>query len=292
MRLFFLVLLLSLLAHVPVTAQTEWQPLYNWVSPKLQKSLETRLNANQEWRRLIAAKKMAVCVVDLNGGTPRFARVGGNQMMYAASLPKIAILLGAYASFEDGSLEETEEMKQDLSKMIRVSSNSAATRMIDRVGMAKIQKVLQDPQYGLYDKERGGGLWVGKRYASDGPRKGDPLYGISHGASATQVCRFYYLLATGRLINPQRSEQMLEHLVDPRLHHKFVSQIDELAPDATVYRKSGSWRNWHSDSIMVKGEEWRNYILVGLVESAKGEQILRGVLPAVEELIIPSEHQQ
>jgi beta-lactamase class A len=212
--------------------------------------------------------------------------------MYAASLPKIAILLAAYVSFEDGSLQETDEIMQDLQDMIQVSSNSAATRMIDRIGMNKIQSVLRDPQYGFYDEKRGGGLWVGKRYAGSGPRSGDPMFNISHGATATQVCRFFYLLATHRLINEHRSDQMLADLVDPHLHHKFVSQLDELAPKATLFRKSGTWRQWHSDAIMVQGKQWRNYILVGLIESENGEQILRTVLPAVEELMVPAEYSE
>lgn len=268
----------------------DWKPLYESVDPALQKSLETRLNANPEWARLIARKKMAIGIVDMSGDTPRFARVNGNQMMYAASLPKIAILVSAYVSFEDGSLEETDELHKDLGDMIRVSSNSAATRLIDKVGMKKIQAVMKDPAYGFYDEKRGGGLWVGKRYAAAGPRVGDPMHNISHGATATQVCRFFYLLATGKLINPERSEMMLADLADPRLHHKFVSQVEERAPNAKMYRKSGTWRQWHADAIMVQGTRWRDYILVGLVESERGESILRQVLPVVEELIVPAEY--
>ena len=267
----------------------EWRPLYERVDPELQRSLEDRLAQNPEWARLIGRKQMAIGVVDLSGDVPRFARVNGNQMMYAASLPKIAILLAAYVSFEDGSLEETVDVHEDLANMIRVSSNSAATRLIDRIGMKKIQSVLKDPQFGFYDEKRGGGLWVGKRYASAGPRVGDPMYGISHGATATQVCRFFYLLASGRLISPERSAMMLEDLVDPRLHHKFVSQIEERAPKARIFRKSGTWKQWHSDAILVQGTAWRDYILVGLVESPNGEMILRQVLPAIEELIVPAE---
>ena len=283
--------LLLLLFLLPLAAQadSEWQPLYESVDLQLQKQLEARLNAVPEWKRLIARKRMAIGLVDLSGPQPRFARVNGNQMMYAASLPKIAILVSAYVSFEDGSLEETPEIHEDLASMIRVSSNSAATRLIDRVGMKKIQATLRDPKYGFYDEKRGGGLWVGKRYASAGPRIGDPVHNISHGATATQVCRFFYLLSTGRLINPQRSEMMLADLEDPHLHHKFVSQVEERAPGARMYRKSGTWKQWHSDAIMVRGDQWRNYILVGLVESTSGETILRQVLPAVEELIVPPE---
>jgi beta-lactamase class A len=286
MRSLFLAIFL-LISTPMVVASSDWQPLYARVDLELQAAMEKRLNANPEWARLIRGKKMAIGLVDMNGDTPRFARVNGNQMMYAASLPKIAILLGVYVSFDDGSLEETEEIHADLADMIRVSSNAAATRLIDKVGMKKIQTILQDPKYGFYDEKRGGGLWLGKRYASSGPRVGDPMNNISHGATATQVCRFFYLIAEGRLINAERSAQMLEDLSDPHLHHKFVSQVEKRAPGAKMFRKSGTWKQWHSDAIMVRGTKWRDYILVALVESDNGEAVIRAVLPAMEELIAP-----
>lgn len=267
-----------------------WRPLIELVDPSLQDKLETALNKDRLRLSLIRKKKMAVGVVDLSDPlNPRFARVNGRTMMYAASLPKIAILLAAYVSFEDGTLEETTQIHDDLVAMIRKSSNTAATRTIERIGLEKIQAVLLDPRYELFDPEMGGGLWVGKLYAKGGKRCPDPISGLSHAATVTQVCRFYYLLAAGKIINPRRSREMLEILANPGLHHKFVAVLERCAPGAKLYRKSGTWKTWHSDSVMVSGTVWRRYILVSMVESLRGEEILRDLVPVVEAILLPKD---
>ena len=262
------------------------RPLRQLVNKNLQKELEKQLKQNKTWARLIGKKKMAVGLVDISDSSNiKFARVNGDMMMYAASLPKLAILMAAAQSLEDGTLQETPEILHDMRIMISRSDNEAATRMIDRMGFEKIESVLIDDRYELYDPQRGGGLWVGKRYAKKGKRYPDPLMGLSHGASVTQVCRFYYLLAMGQLVNRQRSIQMLDILSDPEIHHKFVNTLNNIAPEAKLYRKSGTWRNWHSDSVMVWGPLWRRYIVVGLIEDKQGEQILRDLIPTVEEVL-------
>jgi beta-lactamase class A len=274
----------------PSAVDPTWRPLYERYDSKLQADLEAALQKNAFWQSLIKKKKMAVGVVDLSDPkSPRFARVNGRTMMYAASLPKIAVLLAAYVSFEDGSLKETPEIRQDLIAMIRKSDNAAATRMIDRVGFKKIQAVVMDPRYQFYDTEKGGGLWVGKRYAKKGNRNPDPMKGLSHGANVTQVCRFYYQLANGRIINPKRSGEMLEILSNPRIEHKFVNILRKLVPRTRIYRKSGTWRNWHSDSVLVWGPVWRRYILVSILESEQGEQILKDIVPVIEGILHPVE---
>lgn len=262
------------------------RPLRQLVNKNLQKEFERQLKQNKTWARLIAKNKMAVGLVDISDSSNiKFARVNGDLMMYAASLPKLAILLAAAQSLEDGTVPETPEILHDMRIMISRSDNDAATRMIDRMGFEKIESVLTDDRYELYDSQRGGGLWVGKRYAKTGKRYPDPLMGLSHGASVTQVCRFYYLLAMGQLVNRQRSIQMLDILSDPEIHHKFVNTLDSIAPEARLYRKSGTWRNWHSDSVMVWGPYWRKYIVVGLIDDKHGEQILRELIPTVEEVL-------
>lgn len=251
----------------------------------LQAKLTAHLNADKKLSRLIKSKKLAIGIVDLkNPYNAKYAAVNGNEMMYAASLPKIAILLAAIDAIEKGELTETPEVTKDMNLMIRKSNNAASTRMIDRVGYQKIANVMTSPKYQLYNKQKGGGLWVGKRYAAAGKRNPDPLKGLSHAASVDAVCKYYYMLAKGELVSPERSEQMKNILVNPGLHHKFVNTLDKIAPKAKIYRKSGSWRTFHSDSVWVNGPE-RNYILVALIDDAEGEQIARRLVRVAEKAI-------
>jgi beta-lactamase class A len=263
----------------------EIKPLRSLIDTTLQDKLLAQLNKNTKWKRLISQKKMAVGLVDLRDPlNVKYARVNGNVMMYAASLPKIGILLAAEDALEKGELEDTEEVESDLRLMISKSDNGAATRMIDRLGYDKIEQVLTDPKYDLYDEDYGGGIWVGKRYAKTGARHPEPMKGLSHAATVSQVCRYYYLLAYGHLVSFNRSKIMLNMMVNPELHHKFVNSIVKVAPKAKIFRKSGTWQNWHTDSALVWGPE-RRYILVALIEDADGEKICRDLVYDVEKVL-------
>ena len=78
---------------------------------------------------------------------------------------------------------------------------------------------------------------------------------------------------------------MMSYLIDPQIHHKFVNTLDRIAPNADVYRKSGSWRTYHSDSVLVFGENGRRYILVALIESSNGSKICRSLVSAAEKAL-------
>lgn len=288
--LFFLFFKSSIFAQQELPIKTDnanIKPLQKLLDSSLQTRLREELNSNAEWSQLLTQKKMAVGLVDLSDpNNVRFARINGNHMMYAASLPKIAILLTAMDGIEKGTLKETQEVKKDMRLMISKSDNAASTRMIDRVGYEKIEAVMTDPKYSFYDEQKGGGLWVGKRYGGGGDTNREPLKNLSHAASVTQVCRFYYLLANGRLVNQKRSKQMLDIMEDPELHHKFVNTLDQIAPNARLFRKSGSWKTYHSDSILVWGkDEDRRYILVALIDDDNGEQIIRNLVKPIEKVL-------
>ena len=119
----------------------DWRPLSQRQDQRLQARLELRPGTAPRLAGPDREEKMAVGLVDLSDPkNPRFAQVNGNTMMYAASLPKIAVLLAALESFEDGTLKATPEMDRDLVEMIRRSDNAAASRVIERVGLGKLPR--------------------------------------------------------------------------------------------------------------------------------------------------------
>jgi beta-lactamase class A len=284
----FKLLVIILLCTLPAAAQPLEPELGESCDPRLQKALETRLGSLQ-LRKATAKKDLSVVVVDITDiSEPRMAYVNPNEMMYAASLPKIAILLGAFEKIANGEMTLNDETLAKLKLMIRNSSNSAASDILGRVGMDYLAELLQSPRYRLYDPERNGGIWVGKEYGKAPAWQRDPLHNLSHGATALQVARFYYLLETGQLVSPELSKLMKSIMADPAHEHKFVKGLKEVQPDSEIFRKSGTWGPYHSDSAIVE-HHGRRYIAVALAKSRHGEQWLQKLIVALDDIICPIE---
>lgn len=234
----------------------------------LQQELEKLVKDQGLWE-YVQNKRLALAVVEMSDPLkPRLAHLNGNRMYYAASLPKIAILLGAFVEIQAGRLELNDVLHKQLTDMIRYSSNSAASSVLSLVGGERILEILQDREFSLYDPMHNGGLWVGKEYGKGSAFHRDPLHNYSHGATAVQAARFYYHLETYQLLNPQNSELMKEILSKPGIQHKFVKGLQQV-PNIRLFRKSGSWRNYHADSALIEFEE-HTYIIVGLSDSSDG----------------------
>ena len=260
-----------------------YQELSTQKNDILQRNLEKIVASNKTYSKLAAQKRLAIGLVDLRQVERiGYASINGKHMMYAASLPKIAVLLTAMESISEGCLTYDEDLKRDLRLMIAKSNNAATTRVIEKVGFEKIASVMRDDKYDLYDKNKGGGLWVGKKYAKSGKKKPDPLKGLSHAATVEQVCRFYTMLAYGKLVSPEYNAEMMTYMIDPEINHKFVKSFNKIAPDADVYRKSGSWRTYHADSALIFGDNGRRYILVALIDSPLGSGICTNLVKDAE----------
>jgi len=254
------------------------------VDPLLQLQLEQsldKLGLNQA----VKEKRLAVTLVDITDRErPHLGAVNGDLMMYSASLPKIAILFGAFQRIEEGFIKVNQQLLKDMTDMIRYSSNTAATRVLELIGPQYLLGLLQSDRYRFYDERSNGGLWVGKAYGKSPAFKRDPLFSISHGATAMQVARYYYLLETGRLVSSKASKTMKEILGNPGLNHKFVGGLKKVHPDAAIYRKSGTWQTYHSDSALIE-RDGRTYIAVALVNDPNGGEWLSQLIVEMDNII-------
>lgn len=215
---------------------------------------------------------------------PRLAQINGDKMLYAASLPKIAILLGAAVAIDEGRITTDWALEQDVQNMIRYSCNNCANRVIERVGQEELLEDLQSKPFAFYDRQHGGGLWLGKEYGPHPAWRRDPLYGLSHGATTFQVARFYCGLQMGTLVSEEQNRMMLDALSRPGISHKFVKGLashDELE----LYRKSGTWRSYHADSALVRSGD-QAYVVVGLADNVSGGKWLERLAEPLNEMAL------
>ena len=264
-------------------SEPQYPALRNSHDPELQAALDSTLKELGFWKATRNGSLRIVIVDITNLHAPEVAEHNSEQMVYAASLPKVAILLGAFVRIESGDMELDEQTRHSMTRMIRNSSNVEATRVLRQVGFERLAEILQSDRYRLYDPKWGGGLWVGREYGPGPTWKRDPIHGISHGASAMQAARFYYLLETEQLVSPELNREMSEILSDPAVRHKFVAGLKD-RPEASIRRKSGTWQEHHADSGVIDRGRHR-YIAVALVEHPSGEQWLRRLIARIDELM-------
>lgn len=126
-------------------------------------------------------------------------------------------------------------------------------------------------------------LWVGKDYAPTEAYHRDPLIGLSRGATAIRVARFYYRLHTGTLVGPEYTRLMLEALSRPGISHKFVKGLKNI-PGIAMLRKPGTWKTFHADSALVHYKD-QTYIIVGLANHENGDRWLSQLASPLNDLV-------
>lgn len=223
----------------------------------------------------------SVGVLDLN--TLRLALVRPDRVDYAASVPKIAILLAWFQLQPEATTDLDPATRHELGLMIKVSDNALAAKYSQLLGLRNIQEVLNS--YGLYDPVQGGGLWMGKHYGKNTERYTDPVGGHSHAATVRQLLRFYLLLEQGRLGSPAASAAMREIFASPDIAHvqdKFVKGL--AGRDVQVLRKAGWWEDWFLDTAVVIGGG-RHYLVAAMTRHPKGDDYLVEFATAVDDLL-------
>jgi beta-lactamase class A len=249
--------------------------------PALQAQVE-KLDRQLRDRFGMTADQTAVGVLDLTH--LRLALLHPDRIEYAASVAKIGILLAYFQLRPQAATNLAPETRHELSLMIKLSSNEAATKFSRELGLRQIQQVLNS--YHFYDTNRGGGLWVGKHYGQSGERIGDPIGDNSHAATIRQLLRFYLLLEQGKLVSPEASRAMRAIFAAPDLPHDDIKFVKGLAGrNVQIIRKWGSWEDWFHDSAVITGPG-RHYILVALTHHPRGDNHLVALASAVDDLLV------
>ena len=255
--LFALAAALPLLASIPALPRLD---------PALQVNLQaslTKLGLDP----LVAERKLSVSVLDLSDPLQeRYASFNDRQMMYAASLPKIGVLLSAFQAIRDGLIASSAMLDASLTRMIRQSSNDDASRVIQRLGYDFIARTLATSRYRFYDPAAEGGLWVGKAYGPSGLRRHvefwrpEPISGEWHAANTLQAARFLWMLEQGQLVTPAASASMKRMLSQPSISDYFVEGL-RASGVRDIFRKSGTFGDTHCDAVLVEHEHKRRKLL-------------------------------
>jgi beta-lactamase class A len=245
----------------------------------LQQQLEA-IDTRLRQRYGMTSNETAVGLLDLKH--PRLAMIHPDRGEYAASVAKIGILLAWFQLHPEAATNLDSSTRHELGLMVKSSSNEMATKFSKQMGLTQIQQVIN--QYGLYDTNHGGGIWVGKHYGAGSERIGDPLGNNSHAATVRQLLRFFLLLEQGKLVSPAASRTMQELFASPDIPHDEIKFVKGLAGrDVQILRKWGTWKEWRHDAAIISGPT-RHYILVALIRHTQGDDYLVSLAQAVDDL--------
>lgn len=252
------------------------------VNPALQLQLE-KIDGMLRDKFGMTTTQTAVGLLDLN--TLRLAMIYPDREEYAASLPKIGILLAYFQLHPEAATNLAAETRHELGLMAKASNNEVAAKFSRELGLKQTQSVLNS--YHLYDTNHGGGLWLGKHYGRSDERYVSPVGNNSHAATVRQLLRYFLLLEQGKLVSPEASKTMREIFASPDIPHDNLKFVKALAGrEVQIIRKWGSWEDWLHDAAVVTGGG-RHYILVALTKHPKGDEYLVELGRAVDDLLQP-----
>ena len=253
------------------------------VDAALQAKVES-IDAATRHKYGMTIEQSAVGLLDLNAPS-RLAMIHPDRIEYAASVPKIGILLAYFQIHPEAVGEKLDPaVRHELGLMAKASSNEMAAKYSREIGLKEIQKVLD--QYGFYDAKYGGGIWVGKHYGKGGERFGDPVADHSHAATVRQLLRYFLLLEQGKLVSPTASATMRGIFASPDIPHDDIKFVKAIGPreGVQIIRKWGTWENWRHDAAVITGPG-RKYILVAMTQHPSGDDYLVDLATQVDDLM-------
>lgn len=256
-------------------------------SPALQSFIDGQMDAALGRDPRLRAAKVRVAVLDLaHGDPPVLADYHGDAPIYPASVVKFVYLMAAYRWQEEGRLRIEGEFDQDLSEMIRQSSNQATRKVFARLTETEPGPELPPEAYREFRERRlvvkrwlatlgihdlhcvnptydGNGDLFGRdaQFLRDAGVPGG--LGRENGSApnrqamtAVGTAKLLALLATDRALTPADSALVRRRMrrdpkEQPHLAHRIAGGAARVG-GLEVYAKSGTWGPIYADAGIVR----------------------------------------
>ncbi|HZH33038.1 MAG TPA: serine hydrolase [Pyrinomonadaceae bacterium] len=257
----------------------------------------------------LAENQLAITLIDLRDAErPAMASFRGEERIYTASVVKMFYLAAAHRWLEDGRLRETAELSRALRDMIVDSSNDATGYVLDVLTGTSSGMELPPAEMRKWQERRNA---VNRYFASMGYTNininqktfCEDAYGrenFGRGANGENrnklttnaTARLLYEIATRRIVNPARAEQMLELLKrdfkdksgDPNDQgHGFTGIALKDYENARLWSKAGWTSKVRHDAAYIELPGGARFVLVTFTEGHSNE---RDIIPTVAEIVL------
>jgi beta-lactamase class A len=257
----------------------------------------------------LAENQLAITLIDLRDAErPALASFRGEERIYTASVVKMFYLAAAHRWLEDGRLRETPELKRALRDMIVDSSNDATGYVLDVLTGTSSGMELPPAQMRQWQERRNA---VNRYFAALGYTNinvnqktfCEDAYGrenFGRGANGENrnklttnaTARLLAEIATRRIVNPARAEQMLDLLKrdfkgkggDPDDQgHGFTGIALKDYEDARLWSKAGWTSKVRHDAAYIELSGGARFVLVTFTEGHSNE---RDIIPTVAEIVL------
>ena len=213
--------------------------------------------------------RVGLAARNLNTGEELSLRA--DEVFPSASVNKVPILIEALRQIEAGKLARTPALSSDLARMIVLSDNDAANRVLDAVGERRVNATMAS--LGL-------GQTVLHNYFSYNGGPHDPGFNQT---SPSDMAHLLTLLATDQAISPTVSQEARALLLRTQDSTKLARGIP---PGTRVAHKSGWYTGVANDAGIVYTPSGAYVVAVfsqGLSESEAGNELLAGVSRVIYE---------
>jgi hypothetical protein len=245
---------------------------------------------------------VAVTLIDLRDpAKPRAGSFRGGEPIYPASVVKLFYLAATHRWLEDGTLQDSDELRRTLRDMIVESSNDACGNIVDALSGVGNGEPLPDEEMKAWSEKRQAvnryyasmgyaGINVCQKAYAEGPYGREriflgPKFENRNKLTTDATARLLSEIVTGKSITPDRSRQMMELLKrDPTAKPEgnddqntgFTAKA--LPPGSKLWSKAGWTSTARHDAAYVETPGGLKFVLVIFTT---GHARNREVLPTI-----------